>query len=224
MASRTANQKKIQIWFINVVTGIAIGACLTLCFIMTLYPLYLEASFGPVIEVCYRSKADADQPVFGATLSGIFAVAGLVIGVAFDMAMFNFMLNRKKQRKIVQPRLAMIAWRGTPAPEQNDDPPIPMVSYNNKDKQTMSKATVPIKATCLGTFNAIAVLFALFILSNRLQLESAGLYFLKISAMSVNVLLMPLVLLLTVKSNTKKGHRHQQVHPPRNLQYHDDHV
>ncbi len=218
MATRTANQRMFQPWFIRLIIAIAIIALFFICSVMLVAVLYFEASFGPVVDVCYDGAES--RPTFGATIALSIGLTGLVIGIIFDIAMYRFLKRRQSNTQPEMP-MAMIAW----------EPEVPMVTCGPSTSGQSSKATVPIKATCLGAVNLVIVVVMLFVLHN-LNMDSKSLpvpIALKIGAMIVVIVHMPLVLVLTVKSHQNPKHvpvkinnREFKVIPPSTLQFHEE--
>ncbi len=171
-------------------------------------------SFGPVINLCMkRLPSKSNRAVPEILTAFAFGMTGLVTGIVFDIAMYLFL--RKRRRIASNPKIAMIAW----GPLANDNP-VPLVSPGTKDL-SKSKATVPIKATCLGVVNLFSVTifqylaqfrFSHDVLSRFVMLVVFGLYL---------AFHMPLVIWLTVKSNSKKKVSKPIIAPPRGLQFHE---
>ncbi len=76
--------------------------------------------------------------------------------------------------------------------------------HSGTNNAASNKATVPIRATALGIVNVMVIMNLLIILNFGLGSGEFLTYFLIICALAITVVHMPLVLLLTVKSNEKK--------------------
>ena len=111
---------------------------------------------------------------------------------------------------MIQPQIAMVAW----APQQSL-----LVSANHND---YSKRTIPIQATCLGVVNLILLAavgyISTFHFSSSIGIEN---FFFQNYVNIYVATHMPLVLLLTVKSNEKKKTSPQIINPPLGLQFHE---
>ncbi len=201
-----AKQRLPQYWYLNFVTLLATLANVFLASIFGLYLLYFKAPFGPIIKTCYeRNGGDTStkDPPGGALLTVVCA-ASLMVGLFYDIRMYRFLKQRKKR---VQPGIAMIAWKQE----------VPAVSLGTNASY---KATVPIKATCLGAINLLIIMPVLFTLVKGFELTSASPFILRIIALIIVNVHLPLILLLTVKTNSKKV-TPQLVQPPAELQFHE---
>ena len=209
MASKAAKQKYFKHHHIAIVVGIAVLLeCLVVLGMFVPTFLYQEP-FGPVLEACYKStKTSSNKLHFGPPFALVTAVFALVIGIGYDLAMLRFL----KQRRSIKPVLELVSWN------QHHQPPI--VSQGSNDKS--SKGTVPIQATCLGVVNLCVVLVYFYVLVFGMGQEEYLTYFMLSGGIGCLIVHMPLVLLLTVKSNEKK-HSRMIVAPPTELQFHDNH-
>ena len=112
MATQVAKQRSIQKWLIYLVTGLSVLVWIGLCLVGFITVVVFEASFGPVVDDCFIIS-DEEQPstkrsLLGARLLLAAGLTGLVIGMIFDVAMFQFLKNRKKH---VQP-IPLVSWQG----------------------------------------------------------------------------------------------------------------
>ena len=232
--------------FINFIIGIAALAEIALCAIM-LATVYKNSSFGPGIEICYNSSDYVYRAWIGPTIALGIALSGILIGIAYDLAMFRFLRRRRLlQVQPLQPSLALVPWSqgqnrdGEPAqahPEpghvrDNYQHPLPqghhggqppLVSQAFKANDAYAKATIPIQATALGIFNLILMGLLVYILAYGIGLSKFTVY-LGISCSSTSVVIhLPLVLMLTVKSQGKKKNAVNpvQVCPPSGLHFHE---
>ena len=169
-----------------------------------MYIFYFQVPFGPFIQICMRRRTDHNRIAFGPATFMFLSMASLMIGLCYDIKMYRFLKQRKKH---VQPGVAMIAWK----------PDVPTVSYGSNSSL---KATVPIKATCLGAVNLMVCLPTLLVFVKGFKLISVTLSIFQVSGMLIVTCHMPLILLLTVKSNAKKASP-PLVQPPVELQFHD---
>ena len=211
MATRMANHQLFQEWCMNCVTGFAISALAVVCIGTLFFQFVFQIPFGPFTLQCVDPNTVLDTSVkdFAGPLAIVaFGGMGLLVGIIFDIAMFRFL---KKRQEMIQPQIAMVAW----APQQ----PL-LVSPGQYD---YSKRTIPIQATCLGVVNLIL----LFILSytstfHFFSLTGFGEFILQNHVNIYVAMHMPLLLLLTVKSNEMKKPSQAQVSPPLGLQFHDE--
>ncbi len=209
MANRMSRQRKFQVWFINLVTALATLAELLVCSIFSGFTLYFKSSFGPGVNTCYNSndKTIATASGFGSAIIMAFGVSGLVIGMIFDIKMYLFLKRRRQQ--VHSGGVAMISWK---------QEVVPKISYGAKSN---FKGTVPIKATALGAVNIVLLLPIMFLMVNQSEISIP---IMKIMSLLIINFHMPLILLLTVKSNSKKAVPPQVV-PPAELQFHEaDHT
>ena len=207
MADRMSKQKKFQHWFMIMVTALATFAELFVCSVLAGYTLYFQTSFGPSVNTCTNDEDNrlTESSGFWSVSILAFGISGLMIGMVYDIKMYLFLRMRRKQ---IQPEIAMIPWK---------QDAIPAVSFGSKSN---FKATVPIKATCLGAINIIFLLPIMYLLVNQFEF---GISVMKIIALLITTFHMPLILLMTVKSNSKKANA-QQVQPPAELQFHEPEV
>ncbi len=204
IANEAANQKFFRRRSIVLIVTLAVLCELQVILAMFL-PTFNNQPFGPVLEACYTpDKESQDHVSFGPLVVLVTNIAALTIGILYDLAMLRFL----RQRRQVTPALAMVAW-GQP----------PLVAPGSNDNS--SKATVPIQATCLGIVNlcVVTVYFYVFVLSLG-SIEDMT-YFMLSAGIGILVVHMPLVLLLTVKSNEKRIAKSFIV-PPNQLQFHDE--
>ncbi len=204
MANQMENQQHFKMKFIWTVTLTAIGSQVLLCLTMIITVLVFNASFGPVLNTCMDHDS-GHVTLIGPAMILSISISGLSIGLVFDTLMYRFV--KQKRNASVQPQLAMIAWGP------------PLVSHGPKDKM---KVTIPIQATCLGIVNLLIILtsvhFAVFYFANA----GIGQYVLRGCVGVYNMIHMPLVLLLTIKSNNKKKTAGQSgISPPQELQFHE---
>ncbi len=176
-----ANQRMPQPWFLNLAKLVSTLAVLILCLTFASYVFYFQAPFGPAVDVCFKTSVTKGRPVFGPAIITSIGIAGLLIGILYDIKMYHFLKQRKK---LVQPGIAMIAWKQE----------VPAMSIG---PNASLKATVPIKATCLGALNLMVFLPILYILINEFQLGPYLPYIMKITALIIATVHMPLILLLT---------------------------
>ncbi len=235
MATRMAAQKNFRHWYMSFVTVGAVVLQVFLCSIMFSTVYFYQSPFGPVISTCLIQNnkttvpdPDPDPPGLPIFLGPMLVFAtgalGLIIDIVFDSAMFMFL--RKRKQSLVQPQIAMIAWgpRDNPEPlsmSDTENNPIPFVSLGTKDLKA-SKATVPIKATCLGLAYLVIVGIVIYFVVFRFGQDIAGRYLFRLCMAGFISCHIPLVLLLTVKSNRKKdSKRRNAVAPPSGLQFHE---
>ena len=216
MATQMAKQQHFQQWYMNAITRTSIGILITLCLIMLWTVYHLEVPFGPSIVIC--SNADnrsesgmaisEDQSFPGALLIFSIEIPCLVMGIIFDIGMYRFL---KKRKASVQPQVAMIAW-GSNEP--------PLVSPGSKDS---FNSTIPIQATCLGTFSMILACLTTLAIIFQFDYQIKMHVVFSSSIVAYDVMHMPLVLFLTVKSNEKKARNHStNILPPQGLHFHDN--
>ena len=100
--------------------------------------------------------------------------------------------------------------------------PQPLVAHSSNDSH--SKSTVPVKATCLGIVNLAFVVVIFYLLTMGFG-QVASLHFGMALGTFCVVIQMPLVLLLTVKSNQKKREKASSViGPPKGLRIHENSI
>ncbi len=212
MAGRVANQRAIQHWYVIAVSRTASLLQCLVCASM-FYSIYNPSiPFGPVVESCYRQPDQFNGTLpWPPLLSFFISVCSLTIGIVFDIAMLNFL---RKRRQRIQPKVAMISWN-------NHNVRPPLVSLGPNDKSHNS--TIPIQATCLGVVNMCFILVLLYFGTLGLDQKRNRLYYASAAAAVCNVIHMPLVLLLTVKSNNKKSKKRNLLTlPPTGLQFHEE--
>ncbi len=198
-----AKQRLPNTSYLNLVTLLATLTEIILCTIFGIYTFYFNVPFGPAIEVCFKNSNASTMTSIGPVIVNSIGVTGLVIGVVYDIKMYRFLKQRKKQ---VQPGIAMVAWKQE----------VPAVSYGSNSSL---RATVPIQATCLGAVNLVVWMPITFILIKGFNMKSILPYIVKILVFVIVAFHMPMILLLTVKSNSKKP---QSVQPPAELQFHEE--
>ncbi len=211
MAWRTANQKSIQQWFINTIVGLAVFLELTVCLAMFIPTYFYSVPFGHITAACYHSVNGYPNFIpIGPAITIILMVLALTTGIVFDLKMLFFLRSRQS----VKPEIAMVSWNRRHQP--------PLISHGKNDQS--SKLTIPIQATCLGVVNLSVILVFGFIANSGFFLGEYTVYFLLSLATTCLAVHMPLVLLLTVKSNENKVTKTLVVAPPARLQFHEEFV
>ena len=210
LATRMANQQHFQEGYMNAVIAGAVLCFASLCIGSLIATVIFKIPMSPPIIQCMNPCQPVKlklQHTIAPMIFGAVGMSGLMTGIVFDIGMFRFL---KKRQDLVHPQVAMVAW----APQQP-----PLVSPGQE--KDYSNRTVPIQATCLGlvcllvqicigylvTFHLGSIILAKSVFQNPLNIFVA--------------IHMPLVLLLTVKSNIKKKPKQQHVIPPIGLQFHD---
>ena len=191
MAIRMANQQFFQLWFVILVIGIAGLLTLLVFLAMFVPPFFFSQPFGPVIEACYKPSDNlSDDLIFGPAFALFTSGFGMVVGIVFDLKMACFLKHRQTS---VQPAIALVSW---------DQHQPPLVSPGSNDNSY--KLTIPIQATCLGIVNlCFLTAFVCAFLFGLGKAEYVT-YFLHSGGVFCIVIHMPLVLLLTVKTNQKR--------------------
>ncbi len=215
MATRIANQQLFQRRFIQSVTALAVFLVIANCF--WLFSItFGDASFGPVVDICYKRIDSPDYKPSPKAAIPAFMVAAIAsqVGIGFDLAMYRFI---RKRRVMVKPEVAMVSWNVNDIDHQPQ-----FVSSGSNDPY--AKALVPIKATCLGfaSLCATGLLFVIVLYGLSLEEDLAfRAYFLHDVGIVGSMIHMPLILWLTVKSKHGNSSRVKRIQPPQGLQFHD---
>ncbi len=182
MATSMENHQHFKIWYISLVTGIAIGSQATLCLVMFGIAFGFNASFGPVLQTCLAKEIsqEVQKLLIGPALTLVIGSISLVLGIVYDIAMYRFL---KRRNSAAHPHIAMVAWEP------------PLVSAGPNDKM---KATVPIKATALGCVNLCIICLVIYFVVFHFSASEFGQYAFRTCLGLYAIAQMPLILFLTV--------------------------
>ncbi len=111
MASRMANGRMFQVWFIYLVVGTVASVLCALCTIMFIAVHWYKSSFGPVVDICFNPDYSQAGPQIwlGPAFALTSGVVGLIIGIIYDLAMFRFLQKRRKN--MINPSFNMAQWK-----------------------------------------------------------------------------------------------------------------